>query len=155
MLGKYVRDKVTGFKGYCNGMNFKLNGSTQCSVKPQVGKDGKMTEGFWIDSPQLEPTHRDDYPDLPVKSSPPFKFSTGDRVTSRMSGFTGYVYAQLKWINGCNLYWVMSSNLSKDGKELNQTMDESELTLSGRPLKHEANNEKESEFGGPEISSGF
>lgn len=54
LLGKTVRDKVTGFNGIATSKIEFLNGCIQYCVKPKMGADGKMPEGEYIDVEQLE-----------------------------------------------------------------------------------------------------
>lgn len=54
MLGDIVRDTITGFEGVVVAMAKYLNGCVQFCVKPQKLFEGKMIEGEYIDSAQLE-----------------------------------------------------------------------------------------------------
>ena len=52
-LGNKVKDKVTGYTGIAVTKVEYLNGCVQFCVKPEVGKDGKMPDGEYIDVHQL------------------------------------------------------------------------------------------------------
>ena len=54
ILGKQVRDKVTGFHGVAVSVSFDLYGCIQAVVAPAVGQDGKVPEPFWFDISRLE-----------------------------------------------------------------------------------------------------
>jgi len=49
-----VRDRVTGLRGIVTGRTEYINGCVQWLVKPPVDKDGKLVDGCWIDTIQLE-----------------------------------------------------------------------------------------------------
>lgn len=53
-LGNTIRDIVTGFTGIATSKVIYLNGCVQFSVKPKMGKDGKLPEATYIDQEQLE-----------------------------------------------------------------------------------------------------
>lgn len=53
-LGSRLRCRVTGYTGIAVTVEQHLNGCVQYGIKPEVGKDGKMPEGWAIDSQQLE-----------------------------------------------------------------------------------------------------
>lgn len=48
-LGDEVLDTTSGFKGLAVGRAEFLAGCVRVLIQPKVGKDGKMTEGVWID----------------------------------------------------------------------------------------------------------
>jgi hypothetical protein len=54
LLGKKVKDKVSGFTGIVTGRHEFLAGCTRYSVQPEVDKDGKLPEVQTFDDPQLE-----------------------------------------------------------------------------------------------------
>lgn len=53
-LGTKLRDKVTDLEGIAIGRIEYLNGCVQYSIKPKIGKDGKVNDGEWVDSQQIE-----------------------------------------------------------------------------------------------------
>lgn len=53
MLGKTMRDEVSGFTGIATGKLEWMNGCVQFFLKPKIGDDQKMRDGEWIDSNQL------------------------------------------------------------------------------------------------------
>lgn len=58
LLGREVKDRVTGFKGVVSGISFDLYGCVQAVVSPPVGKDGKIPDSRWFDVPRLKVTNR-------------------------------------------------------------------------------------------------
>ena len=53
LLGKTVKDKVTGFTGVATSYVQYMTGCNQYSVMPKVGEDGKLPEGHWFDEQRL------------------------------------------------------------------------------------------------------
>jgi hypothetical protein len=53
-MGIEVKDRVTGLRGIITGKTEYINGCVQWLVKPPVDKDGKLVDGCWIDTIQLE-----------------------------------------------------------------------------------------------------
>lgn len=53
-MGVEVKDRVTGLRGIITGKTEYINGCIQWLVKPPVDKDGKLVDGCWIDTIQLE-----------------------------------------------------------------------------------------------------
>jgi hypothetical protein len=57
MLGKQVRDKITGFEGICTGRAEYLYGCTQFSIVPKAKmEEGKLGETYWFDEGRVEVT---------------------------------------------------------------------------------------------------
>lgn len=56
MLGKKVRDKVTGFEGIAIGEITYLYGCNQIGIAPPVNKDGKREDVQWFDIGRIEIT---------------------------------------------------------------------------------------------------
>jgi hypothetical protein len=54
ILGKQVKDKITGFKGVAVSVSFDLYGCIQVVVAPAVGQDGKIPDSAWFDIHRLE-----------------------------------------------------------------------------------------------------
>lgn len=64
IMGKKVRDKVTGFEGAVECVSFDLYGCVQVAVKPPA-KDGETKEGRWFDHKRLEVIDHTPVMDLP------------------------------------------------------------------------------------------
>jgi len=54
LLGKTVKDKVTGFKGTVSSVSFDLYGCIQAIITPDVNKDGVVRDSHWYDVSRLE-----------------------------------------------------------------------------------------------------
>ena len=52
-LGALVRSDLSGFKGIVTSRAEHVNGCNRYWVQPQVGKDGKMPDGSWVDEGEL------------------------------------------------------------------------------------------------------
>lgn len=139
MIGKYVRDGLSGFEGYINGIGIWDTGCVQYSIKPRTEKYGKMSEGHWIDPnflvdlsiEELHDKEKDGefYPPLEFNDKYKFEFNNGDQVKSIKTPAEGIVIGQVRWINGCNQYWVRGLKLSRDGKQISWWLDEAEAKL--------------------------
>jgi len=55
ILGRQVRDRVTGFEGVAASVSFDLYGCVQVVVTPKA-KDGETKSGVWLDIQRLEIT---------------------------------------------------------------------------------------------------
>lgn len=69
LLGKRVKDKVTGFKGVVASVSFDLYGCVQAIVNPGMGRDGKPLDSHWFDVGRLEVLS-----DKPVMDPPNYDF---------------------------------------------------------------------------------
>jgi hypothetical protein len=75
LLGKTVRDRVTGYQGAVISISFDLFGCVQAIVKPPMNKDGKVEDGQWLDVNRLEVV--DEKRKMPVPSFAPKKATFG------------------------------------------------------------------------------
>lgn len=71
MLGKTVRDRVTGLTGVVSSVSFDLYGCIQAAVTPPVDKDGKVPDGRWLDANRLEVTNEERAMPLPEWAATP------------------------------------------------------------------------------------
>ena len=55
LLGRQVKDKVTGFVGVVESICFDLYGCVQAVVRQKVGKDGKQMDAHYFDVKRLDP----------------------------------------------------------------------------------------------------
>lgn len=53
LMGKTVKDKITGFQGIATSRHEYLTGCTQYGVQPPVDKDGKIPEREFFDEGRL------------------------------------------------------------------------------------------------------
>lgn len=66
LLGRYMRDRVSGFEGVISSISFDLYGCIQAAVSPRVDKDGKLPDGKWMDIHRLEPVNISDERSMPM-----------------------------------------------------------------------------------------
>ena len=64
LLGKKVKDKVTGVKGVVTSMSFDLYGCVQAIVVPTT-KDNTVANGSWFDVTRLTVTSKNPVMDIP------------------------------------------------------------------------------------------
>jgi len=57
LLGKKVKDKVTGLCGVVTSVGFDLYGCIQVIIHPGVDTSGKLHEQHWFDVARLEVIH--------------------------------------------------------------------------------------------------
>jgi hypothetical protein len=126
-----VRDKITGFTGTITARIQRINGCLQYLVKPRV-KDGenKLEEGIWLDFPDIEVL--DDI--VPMPQTVTFKFETGDRVRSRVTGKEGIVTTRKYDSNDCICYWHENGEQNKKGDIIQFYSFEQELELIDKGL---------------------
>ena len=55
-LGKYAKDKITGFQGIITGHCSYLYGCDTYCLTPPVDKDAKIQESSWFDEGRIEVT---------------------------------------------------------------------------------------------------
>lgn len=53
LLGKKVRDKVTGLEGVVAAISFDLYGCVQATLNSGLDKDGKLRDSYWFDVSRL------------------------------------------------------------------------------------------------------
>lgn len=54
LLGRRVRDRVTGATGVVESISYDLYGCIQAVVRSAVSKDGSVPDGRWFDVARLE-----------------------------------------------------------------------------------------------------
>jgi hypothetical protein len=78
-----------------------------------------------------------------------FKFELGEAVRDVLTGFTGIVATQSRWLTGCNTYGVKPLEL-KDGVPMDRVyFDEPQLELVKASQFEEAEETSEPDPGGP------
>ncbi len=72
-----------------------------------------------------------------------FKFKLGEHVEDTITGYSGVIIAQTKWMHGCTQYGVKSREL-KDGRPMDAVwFDEPQLKKIGQTeLKRRRDNKK-------------
>lgn len=54
LLGKKVKDKVTGLEGVVTSISYDLYGCIQGLLTPSVNKEGVTPERWWFDTKRLQ-----------------------------------------------------------------------------------------------------
>lgn len=54
LIGRLVKDKITGFSGRVTGYVQYITGCNQALVAPPIDKDGKGVSAAWFDEQRLE-----------------------------------------------------------------------------------------------------
>ena len=65
LLGKEVKDKVTGFRGVVSSVSFDLYGCVQAAVAPPVDEKGEIPRTGWFDVVRLNVLSHDPVMELP------------------------------------------------------------------------------------------
>lgn len=93
MLGKTVRERVTGHIGIATAVSFDLYGCITVAITPRLDKDGKPVGGKWFDIQRAEviPDHDRVMP-LPVTTRHPTKhLALGRKARDLVTGFEGTI----------------------------------------------------------------
>lgn len=77
MMGMRVKDKVTGFTGVVQSVNFDLYGCVQFSVVPPVNEKGERVEGAWFDSNRVVVTDKERVMPVPTFAVIPAQHDKG------------------------------------------------------------------------------
>lgn len=89
-----------------------------------------------------------------MKQSQNFKFSLGEKVKEKITGFEGVVMSQAAYISGCTQYGVMSTELDTEGASKSWIYyDENRLASLGSKIELDEDEEEEPEtpIGGEDI----
>ena len=78
-----------------------------------------------------------------------FKFELRDEVKDTITGFAGVITARIQWLNGCVRYMVSSRTRNKDGKTVEDTIDEQQLVYLHPPKAPKVPKEEKKKPGGP------
>lgn len=54
LLGKKVKDSITGIEGTVINVSYDLNGCIQAIIHPGLDKDQKIAETHWMDTKRLK-----------------------------------------------------------------------------------------------------
>jgi len=80
ILGKRIKDKVTGATGVAVSVAFDLYGCVQVTLNPGLDKDGKQREMGWYDIARMEITSSE-----PVMPQPDFEW-TNEAISAGRKG---------------------------------------------------------------------
>jgi len=146
-LGDKVEDKITGYQGVVENVNYYLFNSIAYGVKGSkltsdnkvVGQTLEETELSLVESKFINTEH-------PIK---PFKLNLGDEVKSKIENIPGIVVTQCNWLNGCNNYGVKVFSV-KNNKTI-YWLEENNLELvqpnKTKPIKITASNAERKKTG--------
>jgi hypothetical protein len=81
LLGKLVRDKVTGFEGIVSSVGFDLYGCVQAVVTPAMKEPGKLEDSRWFDTKRLSVLN--ETPVMPIPTFEPEKVIGGSEKPKR------------------------------------------------------------------------
>ena len=60
----------------------------------------------------------------------PFKFEMGDKVREKITGYTGLITGQHRWITGCDQFTISPEGLDKNGVPIqSHVIDEGRLEI--------------------------
>lgn len=116
LLGRVVKDRVTHFEGTVTNLTFDLYGCVQAAVLPKIDKDGKFTDGRWLDVHRLEPLA--DVRTMPVPDFGSGLFpieNLGRWGRDRVSNFEGTISSIALLLSGVTEV-ALSPLIDKDGK---------------------------------------
>jgi hypothetical protein len=54
LMGRAVKDKITGITGIVTGYCIYISGCSQVCVQPPVKKDGTQVDGVWLDEQRVD-----------------------------------------------------------------------------------------------------
>ena len=135
LLGKKVKDMITGFEGIANCEAVWEHSQPRIGVQPQTLKDGAVMDAVWFDVDQLivlqEPT--EEIQAILKKHKKP-RFAIGSMGKCSTTGFEGRIIAIATWLFGCTRYTLQPTKLDKDGKiPPSESIEETNLTLISPP----------------------
>lgn len=115
MLGKILKDQITGFEGVVTARYTYYSGMDRYTLKStRLKADGYIQETIGFDEIELISTNKK----IKIKGIPeplPFKFSRGATVKCIHTGLTGIVMALANYLTGCNSYGIIPNKLTNDG----------------------------------------
>jgi hypothetical protein len=114
-LGSEVKDLVTGFQGIAVSEIEWLNGCYRYTIRPPVGKDGKILDDATFDGPQLKTVKTGAVKANPTRDNPDIEL--GAEVKDSVTGFRGIAVARMRWISG-NVTIGVQPKFKKKEKEV-------------------------------------
>jgi hypothetical protein len=113
LLGKTVKDAVSGFSGIAIAVHRQLSGNVQVGIQPKGSEGDKMPEPMFLDVHLLDPV--DDGISDRVKAPDVCEIPLGSDVVDKVSGYKGRTVAETTHINGC-VQVCVQAKADKDGK---------------------------------------
>jgi hypothetical protein len=120
LLGRRVKDKISGQEGVCDALTFDLYGCIQIAVSPSVDKDGKYVDGRMLDVHRVQAIDADTrVMPRPAFQNPAATFNMlGKKARDRISGMTGVVSSIGFELCDSNMRAAISPPVDKDGKHV-------------------------------------
>lgn len=134
-LNALAEDNQTGFKGIIAAVGELVNGCIRYSIQPKMKPDDKGIPEQWdIDEQNVsvQGKHKVWFHT--------FDFRTGDKVKSKINGYTGFIHSRTLSANGCEEYMVEGE--FKDGKRCRVGMFRQEIELLDSGLNKELEKKK-------------
>jgi len=118
LLGRRVKDKISGQEGVCDALTFDLYGCIQAVISPPVDKEGKFVDGRVLDVHRVQVIDADTrVMPRPSFPNPAATFNLlGRRVRDRISGMAGVVSSIGFELCDNNVRAAISPPVDKDGK---------------------------------------
>jgi len=120
LLGRRVKDKISGQEGVCDALTFDLYGCIQIAVSPSVDKDGKFVDGRMLDVHRIQVIDADNrVMASPVFQNPAATFNMlGKKARDRISGMAGVVSSIGFELCDGNMRAAITPSVDKDGKHV-------------------------------------
>jgi hypothetical protein len=120
LLGRRIKDKVSGQEGVCDVLTFDLYGCVQVAITPPVDKDGKFIDGRMLDVHRVQVIDADNrVMPRPAFQNPASMFDLiGKKVRDRISGMTGVVSSIGFELCDNAMRAAISPPVDKDGKHV-------------------------------------
>jgi hypothetical protein len=120
LLGRRIKDKVSGQEGVCDVITFDLYGCIQVGCAPPVDKDGKFVDGKLFDVHRIQVIEADTR--VMPRPSFPNHVTTfgllGRKVRDRISGMTGVLSSIVFDVSDGLARASISPPVDKDGKHV-------------------------------------
>jgi hypothetical protein len=128
LLGKTVRDRMSGFSGIASSYTESLTGNVQYSIQAPA-KDGVLADPVGFDVQQVDLVEG---PTLTVTSPPAdVGIKLGEAVEDIVSGFKGTVTRKVTFVNGCVYFIIMGKFDPKTGHTVEDFTEWKRLKRTG------------------------
>lgn len=125
LLGKMVKDKVTGIVGVAENRASYLYGCNRYCVQPQAKEDGTLPGSIMIDEPQLVAIEK--HRVLMPASEPAQLIQLGAEVYDPIANRRGTATGRAVYLNGCSRILV-EAKAWDDKKSLKWWVDEEQVS---------------------------
>jgi len=132
-----AKDNQTGLTGIISGGGELVNGCVRYHIQPRA----KPTENTIPDQWEID-EHNVSVAGKHKAWVHKFQYRTGDRVKSKINGYTGFVHSRNISANGCEEYIVEGD--FKDGKRVRVAMVKQEIEFIDSGINKQLENKKSS-----------